>query len=192
MINALLAYFEQFTTLNKAEKQFIREHVPIREVKKNELLLKEGEVSTEFYFVIQGAIRLFYNVDLTERTGFFYFERTFVSAYESFTKQVPAKHNFQAIEPSTVAVISTTAAQKILTQYPKFEFLARVMMEEELIVCQEIISSFVTQNAEERYKNLLTTKSPILQRIPQHQLATYLGVTAETLSRIRKRIVQAS
>ena len=63
-----------------------------------------------------------------------------------------------------------------------------MMMEEELIVCQEIIASFITQNAEKRYQKLVNENNNLIQRIPQYQLATYLGVTPETLSRIRKRI----
>ena len=76
----------------------------------------------------------------------------------------------------------------MLELFPKFDFLARVMMEEELIVCQDIISSFITLNAEKRYLKLLEKNDQALQRIPQYHLATFLGVTPETLSRIRKRI----
>ena len=112
----------------------------------------------------------------------------FVSSYESFTKQIPSKHNLQTIEESIIAIISFEIAYKLLELFPKFDFLARIMMEEELIVCQEIISSFVTKNAENRYLKLLEENNNLLQRIPQHQLATFIGITPETLSRIRKRI----
>lgn len=188
MIDSLISFFEKHVTFDEAEKDFLRENVPLREVSKDETLLSEGEVSTEFYFIIDGCIRLYYTTDIEEKTAFFYTERMFVSSYESFTKQTPSKHYLQAIEPTTVAVISFDVAYRLVDQFPKFEFLARVMMEEELIVYQEIISSFVTLNAERRYLNLLSSNSSLLQRIPQYQLATFLGVTPETLSRIRKRI----
>ncbi len=189
MIDELIKYFESYVPLENQEKDFIRENIEVREVAKNAFLLREGEISTEFFFVFKGGIRLFYTNNTIEKTAFFYFENTFVSSYESFTKQQPAKHNLQAVEDSTVAVISFQVAYRIIELFPKFEFLARMMMEEELIVYQEIISSFVTLSVEERYIKMLKSNNQILNRIPQHQLATYLGVTAETLSRIRKRII---
>ncbi len=174
------------------EIALIRELIPIRMVKKDTLLLEEGKVSKEFYFILTGSARLFYLNDTVEKTAFFYFESQFVSSYESFTKQSPAKHNLQTCEDSTLAVISTETAHQLLNAFPKFESLARIMMEEELIIYQDIISSFITMNAEQRYLNLLNSNPLILQRIPQHQLATYLGVSPETLSRIRKRIALRS
>ena len=188
MINKLIQYFENFVTLNQDEKEFIEENIPPKKLNKNHLLLAEGNTSKEFYFVLKGAIRLFYNTEAGEKTAFFYFENMFVSSFESFTRQIPAKHNLQTVEDSIVAVISYETAQKLLKTYPKFDFLARIMLEEELIVCQEIISSFITMSAEKRYLRLIETNSPLLHRIPQHQLSTFLGITPETLSRIRKRI----
>ncbi len=189
MIDLLIEYFEKHVVLDQNEIDFLVESVPVRKVEKNEFLLSEGDVSTEFYFVLEGCIRLFYTNDIEEKTAFFYLENSFVSSYSSFIKQLPAAHNLQSIEESTIAVVSVDAAYKLVEKYPKFEFLARVMMEEELIVYQEIISTFVQLNAEQRYLKLIESNSPLLHRIPQHQLATFLGVTPETLSRIRKRIV---
>ncbi|MFT5819974.1 MAG: CRP-like cAMP-binding protein [Crocinitomix sp.] len=189
MINDLIKYFEKLIPLGQEERNFISENVPVKMVPKNTLLLKDGDVSGEFYFMISGSARLFYNSNTGEKTAFFYFENSFVSSYESFTKQVPAKHNLQVMEDSTVAIITAEVAYQLVQLYPAFDFLARTMMEEELIMCQEIISTFITLSAEERYLKLIESNDQILQRIPQHQLATFLGITAETLSRIRKRIV---
>ncbi|MEO0331665.1 MAG: Crp/Fnr family transcriptional regulator [Bacteroidota bacterium] len=188
MIGKLITYFEKYTELGQEEKQFLRDHIPVKLVEKNQLLLWEGEVSSEFFFIIKGCIRMFYWVEGEEKTAFFYTENEFVSSYESFTKHIPARHSLQAAEDTTVAIISSEQAQAMLLKYPKFEFLARVAMEQELSVYQDIIASFITQNAEQRYQALSKSKPQLLQRIPQYQLATYLGVSPETLSRIRKRI----
>lgn len=188
MIDALITYFEQHIELEESEREFLKENIPVRTFDKNELLLSAGETSQTFFYIFDGCIRLYYMNGIEEKTAFFYFENMFVSSYESFIRQKPAKHSLQTIEQTTVAEISVELAYQLLEVSPKFEFLARVMMEEELIVCQEIISSFVTLNAEQRYLKLLETNAPLLQRIPQYHLATYLGVTPETLSRIRKRV----
>lgn len=182
----LIAFFERYVSLTLTEKHYLRKNIPIKAFEKNEMILLEGSISRSFYFILKGAVRLFYTVDGAERTAFFYLENTFVSSYESFTKQMPAKHNLQAIEDTITAEISQEVAMEVAQLDPKFEFLARVIMEEELVVYQDIISSFITMNAEERYLKILKEQGELLQRIPQHQLATYLGVSPETLSRIRK------
>ncbi len=188
MLDLLITYFEQYITLDETEKAYLYKHVPVKTIEKNQTLLAQGATSTEFYFILKGAIRLYYQSEIEEKTAFFYFENMFVSSYESFTKQVPSKHNLQTSRQSTIAIVSYEVAHKLLDLFPKFDFLARVMMEQELIVCQDIISSFVTLNAEKRYLKLCETNHPLIQRIPQYQLATYLGIAPETLSRIRKRI----
>ena len=188
MINKLIGHLERSVALGEEEKEIIRKEIIVQNIEKNQVLLAEGEVSKAFYFVIKGCIRLYYNVGIDEKTAFFYLEDMFVSSYESFTKQIPARHNFQAIEDSVLAVISIEVAAKLLEASPNFEFLARIMMEEELIVYQEVISSFVTLQPEQRYLRLLESFPELFQRIPLHQIATYIGVTPETLSRIRKRI----
>jgi len=190
MINHLISFLENYVPLTKAEINFVQQHIPVKGFRKKEFLLKEGEISQEFFFVIDGCVRLFYTLpNSEEKTGFFYLENEFVSSYESFSQQIPSKHNLQLLDDSKIAVISIEIATELLELFPKFEFLARLMMEKELIVYQEIIASFITQNPEDRYLSLLNKKSPLLQRISQNQLATFLGVTPETLSRIRKRIV---
>lgn len=190
MIERLIEYFEQKIELSADEKAFVIEHVPVSTIAKNEKILNSGDISTEFYFIITGCIRLFYTFEGEDKTGFFYVENDFVSSYESFTKRIPSKHSLQALEKTFVAVINTETAQKLLENFPKFEVLARLAMEQELSICQEVIASFVTTRPLQRYRDLQNTRPDLIQRIPQHYLATYLGVAPETLSRIRKRIVE--
>lgn len=186
----LIHFFQQHIELNQQEISFLQEQVHIQSIPKNHILLQEGEISQEFYFMVKGCVRLYYNAKDEEKTAYFYTENMFVSSYQSFTKQIPAKHNLAAVEDSDLIVFDIASVSAFTNFSPKFEFLARVMMEEELAMYQQIISSFVVHNAEERYLNLIKEQPELLRRIPQHQIATFLGITPETLSRIRRRILK--
>jgi len=188
MIDTIITYFNQFVDLDKEEVSYLVNNLPVAEFKKDAFLLKKGMISKNFFFIVSGCIRMFYEDGCVEKTAFFYEENDFVSAYKSFTKQTPSESNFQAIEDTFVICISHETAQDLLSKFPKFQFLARMAMEKELIIYQEIVSTFVNLNAEQRYKRLLERKPQLIQRIPLYHLATYIGVSAETLSRIRKRI----
>jgi len=186
----LIQLFSQYLDLNKEEVHFILQNTRTQNYPKNHLLLNKGQTSKEFYFIVKGCVRLFYISGIEEKTAYFYTENMFVSSYFSFTKQSPAKHSIATIEESTLIVFDLESVDKFMNFSPKFGVLARIMMEEELATYQEIISSFVTQNAEERYQDFVKNHTELVQRIPQHQIATFLGVSPETLSRIRKRIIK--
>ncbi len=189
-MNDLIKFLNQRIPLSEEEFNYLKTEVEILNVRKNQILLSEGLVSSEFYFVIQGCLRLYYTSDSEEKTAYFYTENMFASSYESFNKRIPAKHAIAAVEDSILTVFKYEQVERFLSFSPRFEILARIVMEEELAACQSIISSFVTQNAEMRYLSLLRDERKLTERIPQYQIATYLGVSPETLSRIRKRIVR--
>ena len=189
MHEGLIDFLNTYVELEKEEVKFIEDHVPVHDFKKGDFLLKTGEVSGEFYFILEGSARLYYDVGIEERTAFFYFENEFVSSYESFTQQIPAKHNLQCLEDTRVAEISIETSMVLLERFPNFEFLARVLMEKELSICQDIIAAFITLSPEERYLQLMDKNPELIERIPQYYLASYIGVRPESLSRIRKRIV---
>ncbi len=131
---------------------------------------------------------MYYSVDGEEKTTFFYTENQFVSSYESFTRQKPSSHSLECVEDCELVIISQEGAMKLLEHSKNFDTLARIVMEDELAIYQNIVASFVTLSPEERYQDLLRNRPDLIQRIPQYQLATYLGVNAESLSRIKKRI----
>ena len=186
-LQPFLDYLNKFLVLDEHETNFLKRAVSYREFPKGSVLLHSGDLSQAFYFNLEGCVRLYYEVDGEEKTAFFYTENQFISSYESFTRQLPSRHSLQCTEDCKLVEIGMEAAANLLAYSPKFEALARVMMEEELIIYQDIISSFITLKPEERYLKLSQEHPALFQRIPQYHLASYLGITAESLSRIKKR-----
>ena len=189
-IEPLVDHLDRFVGLSEKEKAFIREQLPVKTYTKGQVLLEEGEVSTEFFYNLEGCVRLYYDVKGEDRSAFFYTEGQFISSYASFTRQEPSRHSLQAIEESQLAVISQESAALMLQFSPRFEALARMMMEEEMIVYQEMIASFITLSPAERYQAFLKNHPGLMQRMPQRYIASYLGVNPESLSRIKKRIIE--
>lgn len=187
MLTRFIKYLQQHVPLNEQDIDFLYKVLSVKSFKKGTILLSEGQISTAFYFNLTGFVRLFYLKNGEERTAFFYPQNTFISAYESFVHQTPSRLNLQATEQTTLVEISVTAATQLLQYSPKFEALARIAMEDELITHQKIIATLLTLTPEERYYNLLDENPLIFQKVPQHYIASYIGVKPESLSRIKKR-----
>jgi len=188
MTDNLIQHIEHYTKLNDTEITGLRKILIKKSYSKNEIFFAEGRISKEIYFVTKGCVRLFYNVDGKDRTAFFYTEGQFICAGESFTYGVPAKENYQAIEDTETYVFDKPNYEELMKVSSKFEVIARIATENELITYQKMVASFVTKSAEERYIELLETNSNLFQRVPQQYIASFLGVSPETLSRIKKRI----
>lgn len=185
-----IKYISLYTEFTNEEILSLEKATLKRSYKKGEIIFEEGHISEDIYFVTKGCVRLFYNVDGTEKTAFFYTEGQFICAGESYTFNIPAIENYQAIEDSEIYIFSKSANDELMKITPKFEMLARIATENELITCQKMIASFVTKSAEQRYVDLLNTQSNLFQRVPQQYIASFLGVSPETLSRIKARVLK--
>ncbi len=187
-LKPFIDHLTRLLPLNDEETNFMTERLMVKSFDKRSIILESGAISNEFYFILKGCVRMFYHVDGEEKTTFFFVENQFVSSYESFVKEVPARHSLACVDPTDLVVITKESAFEMLSFSKNFDTLARIMMEEELGIYQNIVASFITLSPEERYLDLIKNRPDLIQRIPQYQLATYLGVNAESLSRIRKRI----
>ena len=183
-----LTYLMQYISLNEDEISFIRENISVVHYKKNEVIFQAGEISQTIYFVCKGMVRLFYNVDGHEKTAFFYPEGKFICAGESYTYGIPAQENYQAIEACEVIHLHKLLIDKLLSRIPQMELIGQIATEGELIMCQKMIANFICLSPEERYSDLLNQNGALFLRVPQNYIASYLGVSAETLSRIKKRV----
>jgi CRP-like cAMP-binding protein len=152
--------------------------------------LKEGQVSVDTYFVLEGCIREYILTDGEEKTTNFFTEDQWVISLNSFTPLQPTAHNLVCVEDTTVSIGNEEQAQVLFKQFPRFETISRAVLEEFFIEQKKQLTSFLTDSPEQRYLNLIKTRPDLVQRVPQYQLASYVGIKPESLSRIRKRMVQ--
>ncbi|TJY35978.1 Crp/Fnr family transcriptional regulator [Pontimicrobium aquaticum] len=188
MENEIVTLISRYLELTSEETFAFAECIPIKTFKKGDILLREGQVSRDSYFVIKGCIRKYYIIDGEERTTEFYVEDESVASLQSYKNRTPANHYFECVEDCRLAVLNYDKEQELFKRVPKYEALCRMSMENDFGEQQEALAKFITSSPEERYKNLLETRPDLLQRVPQYHLASYLGVKPESLSRIRKRI----
>ncbi|MFD2519503.1 Crp/Fnr family transcriptional regulator [Emticicia soli] len=188
MQDQLIAYFSAIMPLTAEEIAGIRESMCIRTFKKGTVLLKEGQIAKECYFVLKGCVRQYYVVEGEEKTSNFFTENQWVVSVNSFMNKTPANHYFDCTEETTLVIGTEQKENDLYSQFPKFEKLARIALEKGFGEQQAIVATRVTDSPEQRYLQLLTQQPALVQRVPQYQLASYLGIKPESLSRIRKRI----
>lgn len=188
MENEIVKLISRYLTLNDEEANAFAKCIPIQPFKKGDLLLKEGQISRDSYFVIHGCVRKYYIIDGEERTTEFYIEDESIASLQSYKNKTPANHYFECVEDCRLAVLNYDKEQELFQRVPKYESLCRMTMEQDFGEQQEALAKFITSSPEERYKHLLETRADLLQRVPQYHLASYLGVQPESLSRIRKRL----
>lgn len=189
MVDLLMSRLKKYASLNKDEATYLAKHLVIKQYTKGDLIFLEGSIARSIYFVLEGCVRLFYNVDGVEKTAFFYTEGDFICAGESYNLGIPAIENYQAIEDSVVVHFDKNFNEKLMETFPIFQTIALIATENELIACQKMLASFITQKPTQRYLKLLETNGALFLRVPQQYIASYLGVSPETLSRIKKRVV---
>lgn len=188
MENKFVAYFSRISPLSKEESAAIAESMQTKTYKKGHFLLKEGQASANTYFILEGCVREYILTDGEEKTTNFFTEEQWAISLNGFTPQNPATHNWVCVEDTTVVVGDEQQAQAIFKHFPRFETISRTIMEAAFAEQREALASYYTDSPEQRYVKLQKSRPGLLQRIPQYQLASYIGVKPESLSRIRKRI----
>lgn len=188
MGDRLLNYFSTIIPLTQEESDAIAATMFIKQFKKGDILLREGQISIEAYFVLEGCVRQYYLVDGEEKIINFFTENQWVVSIKSFGENLPANHFLACSEDCSLVVGNKEKEEDLYRRFPKLETISRKVMEKVFAEQQEIMGSYFTDTPEQRYLKLLNTRPALFQRLPQYQLASYIGVKPESLSRIRKRI----
>jgi len=188
MSEQVVQHIQELTGASFSELAFFLQQFSARNCSKKSQLLRAGQVANEVYFVLTGCLRLYYVKEGVDISGYFFTENMFAGAYDSFISRKPSTHSIEVLEDATLLAISYDQLQKLYVEYPRMNEFVRKIIEQRFIAIHELLTSQILDSPEERYSNLLKNHPSLLMRIPQHHLATFLGVTPVSLSRIRSRV----
>jgi CRP-like cAMP-binding protein len=189
MQDLLLDFISKYISLTEDEKNAIVSLDIFRSVKKGTTLLKEGQNSNDGYFVLKGCIRIYYIIDGEEKTTAFYTEMEGLTPHCVISK-APSEYYISCVEDTILIITNPEMEAESFIKFPKFESLCRVLSEELLAKQQINFDEFKISSPEQRYLSLVQKRPDLIQRVPQHQLASFLGIKPQSLSRLRARIIE--
>lgn len=184
----LKQYCQQFVNLTTDELALLDTYFVPRQVRRHDFLLQEGHICDFIAFVNEGILRHFHTIEGVEKTCDFSFRTSFVTDFTSFTHGLPSMYSLQALEPTQVVLIKKENLIRLYQQCPKFETIGRLMAELVAHRATQIAMSLSSEKPQERYKNLLKKHPDLFQNVQQKFIANFLGISPESLSRIRRRI----
>lgn len=171
---------------DKAEIELVKKHFSIKKAAKREPLLTKGQVCRNLYFVVKGCLHTFYTTDKGEEfTRCIALENSFCWSVPSFLRQTPATETIEALTESELLVITHSSFLKLCEESRWFRNGYQAVLENLCIAYAERVESLLTLNAGERYKDLLQQNPHIIRQLPNKTVASYLGITQESLSRIK-------
>jgi CRP-like cAMP-binding protein len=168
--------------LDKIRSFFVEKAVPSKTV-----LLQEGEIATQIFFVKKGCLRMLFNKDGKDITLQFFFEGQPVASVESFKSGRPSLFAIESIEPTTLVSVNKADFEYLLRTYPELNDLFLDLMFHRFSNYASLFLSRIKDSPQERYNDLIRNHPEIIRRVPQHYIASYLGITPISLSRIRNR-----
>ena len=191
MFDLLRTHIEKRVHLTDDEFEICSKFFVPKKLRKKQFLLNEGDVCKNLGFVNSGCLRE-YTIDSkgAEHIIQFAIEDWWVSDLNSFLAGSPSTYNIDALEDSEVLLLEKSARDKLLDSCPKMERFFRLLMEANHVAVQRRVSDSLSASAEERYLKFIKTYPKLFEQVPQNQIASYLGITPQSLSRIRKELTQ--
>ena len=190
MYAKLKNYCKEIVSLSDVELELIDRYFEFKVLAKKDFLLQDNKVCNFIAFVAEGSIRHFHIKDGVEKTCDISFDNFWVTDFQSFTYDTVGKMNLQAMEETTVFLIKKQNLFKLYRACGKYETFGRLMAEQVAQRATEIAMSLSSEKPEERFQNLIKKQPDLFQRVPQKYIANFLGISPESLSRIRNRIIR--
>lgn len=187
---SLRNFIDGMIAVTEDEWQAHRSLLTRRVIAKGELLIQVGEVCHQVSFINRGSLRMYWDVNGQDTTKNFFFENEYASEYESFITRAPAAFAVRAMEDSELMELSYANVQKLYENFPVWQKYGRIIAEWLFIHLSRRSKDLLSKSPEELYLDLLNTRPHIIERMPLHYIASYLGVQPESLSRIRKRLME--
>ncbi|MEM6806780.1 MAG: Crp/Fnr family transcriptional regulator [Bacteroidota bacterium] len=176
-----------YSPLSTACFKELTEHMKVLQLEKGSILVKEGQFANKSYYMVHGCARAYYVHEGRDISDWFAFEDEFISAIVSFFTDQPSPHYIEVLQDAILVEISRETINYLSNKYHDFERLIRVVVTKTMLSQRERISSILFHTAEEKYEQMLAIRPDIVHRVPLMHIASYLGMTLETLSRIRKQ-----
>ena len=189
MYELLYKKITELVSLSEEDFNFCKTLFFPKKLRKRQYLLQEGDVCKYNTFVSKGLLRS-YTIDNkgTEHILQFAFEGWWIADIYSFLTEKPSSFNIEALEDCELLLLTKPSMELLLEKIPVFERYFRILIQNNLIATQKRLMGTLSETAEEKYTNLINNFPGCLQRVPQHMIASYLGITKETLSRIRSQM----
>jgi len=191
MYDLILKNISRFITLTPEEEHYFTSILKLKKLKKKQYLLQEGDTVRNEFFVNKGCLRT-YSIDEKglEHVIQFAIEDWWIGDMYSFITQTPARYTIDAIEDSEILCLEKNALEELYIKIPKFEKFFRHLLQNAFVSLQERITGNLSQPADERYCTFITKYPNMEKRLPLKQIASYLGITPESLSRIRSNYIK--
>jgi CRP-like cAMP-binding protein len=185
----LRKHIEQFVPMPDEDWLLFEPHLTERTIFRHDYMIQEGMISRELGYVVEGGMRHFHLHAGEEKTTYFYFENTLIGAYYSSLTGKPSNISIEALTDTHLIIFPYDVLKKLYAQSMAWNTFGRVLAEYLGIGMGDRMTGLLTLTPEERYRELLNSnKKKIIERIPQHLIANYLGITPVSLSRIRNRV----
>lgn len=181
----LVSKIATLTTLSPAAAEWLNTHIVEFQFPKNKTLLKEHHTCEYLYYIKEGMLSAIYYQDTKEICNWIAVEDDFATSYYSFIAQKPSYEIIDCLEDTTVQAISYANLQKLYATFPETEKAGRIILEEYYLRIEEHLLSLRFKNAAERYNTFTNARPQLINRAPLGRVASYLGMTQETLSRVR-------